>query len=301
MCARHILANWSKNWRGIQRRMLFWKCARSTYEAELKKNLKALSMLGKNIVDDLLYYNKETWCKVYFNVEVKCDVVDNNMAEIFNAWILAARHKTIITMLEEIRVKMMTRIAKLREFANTWSYNIPPMALKVLEENIEKSMRCTIFFNRHTGYQVKEGTNQHTVCLRNNTCSCRAWMLKGIPWPHAIAAMYYKGYEPADYVDNCYMKETYLMTYSHFLQPLNNMKMWTASTNPPDAPPVVKSMPGRPKKVRRKEATKTKKYGKLPKTELVMRCNICKGVGHNKRGCHKSATDPSGSGTVATP
>nr|XP_018628169.2 uncharacterized protein LOC108946107 [Nicotiana tomentosiformis] len=46
MCARHILANWSKNWRGIQRRILFWKCARSTYEAEFKKNLKALSMLA---------------------------------------------------------------------------------------------------------------------------------------------------------------------------------------------------------------------------------------------------------------
>ncbi|XP_075080265.1 uncharacterized protein LOC142165791 [Nicotiana tabacum] len=301
MCARHILANWSKNWRGIQRRMLFWKCARSTYEAELKKNLKALSMLGKNIVDDLLYYNKETWCKVYFNVEVKCDVVDNNMAESFNAWILAARHKTIITMLEEIIVKMMTRIAKLREFANTWSCNISPMALKVLEENIEKSMRCTIFFNGDTGYQVKEETNQHIVCLRNNICSCRAWMLKGIPCPHAIAAMYYKGYEPADYVDNCYMKETYLMTYSHFLQPLNNMEMWPASTNPPVAPPVVKSMPGRPKKIRRKEAIETKKCGKLPKTGLVMRCNICKGVGHNRRGCHKSATAAasSGSGTTA--
>ncbi|XP_075108831.1 uncharacterized protein LOC142180683 [Nicotiana tabacum] len=119
MCARHILANWLKNWRGIQRRMLFWKCARSTYETELKKSLNALSMLGKNIVDDLLYYNKETWCKVYFNVEVKCDAVDNNIAESFNAWILDARHKTIIIMLEEIRVKMMTRISKLRKFANT--------------------------------------------------------------------------------------------------------------------------------------------------------------------------------------
>ncbi|OIT28675.1 hypothetical protein A4A49_41426 [Nicotiana attenuata] len=213
----------------------------------------------------------------------------------------AARHKTIITTLEEIRVKMMTRIATLREFANTWSCNISPMALKVLEENIEKSMRCTLFFNGETGYQVKEGTNQHTVCLRNNTCSCRAWMLKGIPCPHAIAAMYYKGYEPADYVDNCYMKETYLMTYSHFLQPLNNMEMWPASTNPPVAPPVVKSMPGRPKKVRRKEATETKKCGKLLKTGLVMRCSICKGVGHNKRGCHKSATDPLGSRTAFAP
>ncbi|XP_070017018.1 uncharacterized protein [Nicotiana sylvestris] len=32
MCARHILANWSKKWRGIERRNYFWRCARSTYE-----------------------------------------------------------------------------------------------------------------------------------------------------------------------------------------------------------------------------------------------------------------------------
>ncbi|KAG5632879.1 hypothetical protein H5410_004596 [Solanum commersonii] len=65
---------------------------------------------------------------------------DNNMSECFNAWILAARHKTIITMLEEIRVKMMTRIAKLKEFPITWKCNFSPMALKVLEENISRSM-----------------------------------------------------------------------------------------------------------------------------------------------------------------
>ncbi|KAH0761773.1 hypothetical protein KY290_017846 [Solanum tuberosum] len=32
MCARHVLANWSKNWKGIERRNCFWRCAKSTYE-----------------------------------------------------------------------------------------------------------------------------------------------------------------------------------------------------------------------------------------------------------------------------
>ncbi|KAM3378601.1 hypothetical protein P3S68_011014 [Capsicum galapagoense] len=82
--------------------------------------------------------------KLYFNTEVKCNFVDNNMSEYFNAWILSARHKTIITMLEEIRVKLMTRIGTLREFPNTWKSNYSPMYLKVLEENINRSMNCTI-------------------------------------------------------------------------------------------------------------------------------------------------------------
>ncbi|PHU03491.1 hypothetical protein BC332_28742 [Capsicum chinense] len=50
-----------------------------------------------------------------------------------------ARHKTIITMLEEIRVKLMTRIGTLREFPNTWNSNYSLMCLKVLEENINRA------------------------------------------------------------------------------------------------------------------------------------------------------------------
>ncbi|XP_060200838.1 uncharacterized protein LOC132629119 [Lycium barbarum] len=31
-CARYILANWSKDWGGLEMRLIFWKCARSTFE-----------------------------------------------------------------------------------------------------------------------------------------------------------------------------------------------------------------------------------------------------------------------------
>lgn len=66
------------------------------------------------------------------------------------------------------------------------------------------------------------------------------------------------------------------------------MPMWPESTNPYVAPPVIQSMPGRPKKVRRKEATKTKKSGKLPKTRLAMTCSTFKGKVHNKKKCPNS-------------
>ncbi|KAG5579568.1 hypothetical protein H5410_050195, partial [Solanum commersonii] len=224
MCARHVLANWSKNWRGLQRRNQLWKCAKSTFEGELKSNLALMELLGnKNIVEDLLYYKVQTWCKMYFRTNIKCDSIDNNMFESFNAWILGTRHKTIITMLEEIKVKVMTRIVQLSQFPYTWLTNISPMALRVLEKNHR---------------EVNE----------------MASMFKGIPCPHSIVAIFYKKWESIDFVDNCYSKETYLRTYCHFLQPITNMKMWPDSTNPHVQPPVVKSMPSRPRKVGRKES-----------------------------------------------
>ncbi|KAH0752191.1 hypothetical protein KY285_005339 [Solanum tuberosum] len=39
ICVTQILANWSKRWRSIERKKCFWRCARSTFEAELKDNI----------------------------------------------------------------------------------------------------------------------------------------------------------------------------------------------------------------------------------------------------------------------
>lgn len=133
-----------------------------------------MKLLGpEEMMEDLMYFNINYWCKLYFNTEVKCHSVDNNMSEYFNAWILAARHKSIISMLKEIRVKMMTRIGTLREFPNTWSSNYSPMCLKILEENIKRAMNCTIEFNGVDGFEVKEELCQHTVDIIKRICSCR--------------------------------------------------------------------------------------------------------------------------------
>lgn len=85
--------------------------------------------------------------QVVFDLDVKCDVIDNNTSESFNSLILLERHKTIINMLEDTKIKVMTRIDKLRKFVDTWFSNFSSMKLKTLEDNIKRSMKCTIDIN----------------------------------------------------------------------------------------------------------------------------------------------------------
>ena len=179
---------------------MFWRIAKSTFEAEIKDNIDSMRKLGQEGLDNLLWYNLNTWCKKYFEEYSKCAVVDNNMAESFNAWIVSARYKTIITMLEEIRVKMMKRISDLREFSNTWITDISPMSLKILQENIQKSMQCNLTWNGERGFEIKHHGFTHTVDIANRRCSCRSWQLRGIPCPHGVAALHYKNLEPIHYV-----------------------------------------------------------------------------------------------------
>nr|XP_016472526.1 PREDICTED: uncharacterized protein LOC107794541 [Nicotiana tabacum] len=59
MCARHIWSNWSKNWRGEERRKQFWRYAKASYEVKFKEELEAMNNLGYKICEDLLKYDKE--------------------------------------------------------------------------------------------------------------------------------------------------------------------------------------------------------------------------------------------------
>ncbi|GAV58512.1 LOW QUALITY PROTEIN: hypothetical protein CFOL_v3_02045, partial [Cephalotus follicularis] len=56
---------------------------------------------------DLMNLDLKHWCKPFFSPHSKCDIVDNNLSETLNAWILESRCKPIISMLDDIRVVMM--------------------------------------------------------------------------------------------------------------------------------------------------------------------------------------------------
>ncbi|KAG5621685.1 hypothetical protein H5410_006903 [Solanum commersonii] len=75
MCARHIWSNWH-----------------AYFEVKVGEEVHAMSKLGKKeITEDLLHHDPRNWSRAFFQTHSKCDVVENNMCETFNSWILAAR------------------------------------------------------------------------------------------------------------------------------------------------------------------------------------------------------------------
>ncbi|KAG5591018.1 hypothetical protein H5410_041532 [Solanum commersonii] len=134
------------------------------------------------------------------------------------------------------------------------------------------------------GSEIKHYGFTHTVDIVSRSCSCRSWQLRGIPFPHGVVFLHYKELESINYVASCYRKETYLSTYAHFIRSMNNIKMLPTSNNPIVKPSKIK-IPGKPSKVRRKEANESRKIGKLSKSGVVMTYSKCGTQGHNKRGC----------------
>ncbi|XP_006359097.1 uncharacterized protein [Solanum tuberosum] len=105
-CARHIEANWSKAWKGVQMKKLLWWSAWCTYEEEFHDQLKVMGDVSKQAAKDLIWYPAQNWCRAYFDTVCKNHSCENNFTESFNKWILEARAKPIIKMLENIRIKL---------------------------------------------------------------------------------------------------------------------------------------------------------------------------------------------------
>ncbi|KAK8622514.1 hypothetical protein V6N13_117424 [Hibiscus sabdariffa] len=136
MCARHIYARWEKRLKDPELKLLFWICAKSPNQQEFLKHMEVLKKKNEVAYDYLREnWNPLYWSQAFFSYFSKCDIVDNNMCETFNGVILDARCKPIISMLEDIRVYVMRRLVKNKQFVNTWKNDHGPRILAKLEKS----------------------------------------------------------------------------------------------------------------------------------------------------------------------
>lgn len=64
------------------------------------------------------------------------------------------------------------------------------------------------------------------VSLKNRTCSCRIWDLRGIPCSHVVTAIQQSRQNPVDFVAKWFTKETYMKTYFNCLEIIKGEEFW---------------------------------------------------------------------------
>ncbi|KAH6776564.1 hypothetical protein C2S52_014125 [Perilla frutescens var. hirtella] len=165
-CARHVHANWSKKWRSSELKKRFWICAWSTYKEEFDDNLKHLGALSKQAAEDFVKYNLMTFCRAFFSSRSKCDIVDNNMCESFNSTIVDAREKPIVSILTEIRLAAMERLAAHKILSDKWINEWSPTCMQKYQDNMEAAFGCIVFFNGAYGYEIVDGDDRHNVVMQ---------------------------------------------------------------------------------------------------------------------------------------
>ncbi|XP_052723721.1 uncharacterized protein LOC108344539 [Vigna angularis] len=288
LCLRHLYNNYKKKFGGgVLIRDLMMGAAKATFKQDWEKKMGELSKVNIDAYNWLLAIPTNRWCKHAFSSYPRCDVLLNNLSESFNSTILLARDKPIITMMEWIRTYIMRRFASLREKTKTYTGVVMPKPRNRLDGEVEKSGNWIPTWAGAAKFEVTHGftMDKFVVDLSNHSCSCYFWDLVGIPCRHAVAAINYKLENPEDYVHPYYKREAYETCYGPEIVPINGQQLWSTSESGSLLPPIYKTPPGRPKKLRRREADEYVTHTKLSRTNVVMKCSSCNEFGHNVRTC----------------
>jgi hypothetical protein len=291
ICVRHLYANFRDNGghRGVALKDKLWAAASAYTEEEFRRHMEELKGLNEDAYEFLNKIDPSMWSRAWFSEFPKCDLLVNNISECFNSYILKARDKPILTMLEMIRKKLMKRYQVKRDGIAKLTGRLCPRIATKLEAIGLQAMDCVATYAGAQLFEVTAANNrQFVVDLDKKSYGCRQWQVTGIPCAHAFSAILYDCGNPEDYVDECYTVETYKKAYAPIIYPMPSEEQWVKTSHDKLDPPVARVAPGRPKKLRKRapdESRDPKNPYRMRKFGSYGKCSNCKGLGHNKRAC----------------
>ncbi|GJS01279.1 hypothetical protein Tco_0317787 [Tanacetum coccineum] len=90
---------------GVYKEML-WNAAKATPVGEFNQKMSELKSFNSAAYDWLMKISAEQWTRSYFSGRAKCDLLLNNIYEVFNRQLVDGKDQPIINCLEYIRVEM---------------------------------------------------------------------------------------------------------------------------------------------------------------------------------------------------
>ncbi|KAL0333133.1 UNVERIFIED_CONTAM: hypothetical protein Scaly_2214800 [Sesamum calycinum] len=168
-CARHIYANFRSQFAGTALKRYFWQAARSYSAAGFNFALYKIKELKPAAYEWLLKIPAEMWSRHAFDPRIKNDHVTNNISESFNHWVGELRSKPILTLVDGLRAKLMSRLQKRKQKGIKWSGLVVPNVVKGLNLVKEESRKCHLLVAGDYEFEVQDENINYIVNLRERT------------------------------------------------------------------------------------------------------------------------------------
>ena len=117
--------------------------------------------------------NPKVFCRAFLKTDIKVDVIVNNLTETFNGYIINARTKHLIYMLEDIRTTLMQRLVMKRQGMEKTTSVLCPRIQAKLEKEKEEAVNCFPMPSSNLIFQVNHKMDCLTVDMSGRTCTCR--------------------------------------------------------------------------------------------------------------------------------
>jgi hypothetical protein len=201
------------------------------------------------------------WSCHAFGTSNYSDILLNNIAKSFNAWVMEARDQSILSCLETIRRQLMNSFDKKRAGTANVTNIMCPKIMEKLERNKKKADDYICHCSNNLQFEIDHNHEpRRIVDLKEKTYGCGRCQLNGIPYRHAICAIYRNRRYPEEYISKWYLMDTYRLSYAPSIYPMLGPSDWPIDCDvDPIEPPIPKPQRGRPKKLRRRGIDETAK------------------------------------------
>ncbi|GKC98139.1 hypothetical protein Tco_1168414 [Tanacetum coccineum] len=96
--------------------------------------------------------------------------------------------------------------------------------------------------------EVRKGDESYGVNLVRKQCQWRFWEISGIPCVHVVVGCMHLSRDPDVGVSGWHSREKWFSAYKFSIKPVCGTSIWKKTRNQPPLPPIIRKMPGRPKK-----------------------------------------------------
>ena len=94
-----------------------WPAARAYTEEKYKRLMAKVVVGSTDILPWLNEHHKLLWARSKFSTDIKCDYINNNLAECWNAWIKHLKDLPLDSLADAIRIKTMVLFEKRRKIS----------------------------------------------------------------------------------------------------------------------------------------------------------------------------------------
>ena len=291
-CFGHLWMNLIKKFRGEEFGRM-WPAARSytrqTHKYHLDKIMAACDEFGPW----LNTYHSLLWYRSAFNTAIKCDHINNNLAESFNNKVKELKDLPVHDMVDQIRIMLMRLWELRRRIGDCLQGDKLPA---VVQQVVNRSRSLSHLFVEKSspwGAEVRDNKTgrRHVVNTELHDCTCLEWQHTGKPCEHAILFL---ASQPKinmhPYLHEYYSVARFKAAYATPIPALTDQSQWPeVEIEFSMCPPLTKRKAGRPKQSRFKawfekggSSKKGKKDGKPKRAQKgnKNRCKLCQELGH---------------------
>ncbi|XP_066310341.1 uncharacterized protein [Miscanthus floridulus] len=179
-------------------------------------------------------HHKLLWARSKFSADIKCDYINNNLVECWNAWIKQLKDQPLDSLADAIRIKTMVFFEKKRKIPLVLTGAILPAVIHQLNATSKGLDHLQVTKGNPQEAEVTvmykgEEIRRHVVYLDMQECTYREWQVNGKPCPHALAVITTERQpDMENYVNGYYSVKKLQAAYARVIPSITDKQQWPA-------------------------------------------------------------------------